>query len=761
MKRRDFIKTPALSILLPATGGAEGLFGGIWPGHQGGSPQPAQPNVEQRMHPDFVTYVPGIEYFHLGNGDIQGVVQYSPGDDRASFFGFTLMDPENFCRKWTTFLYHPERGFANTRLGVTVGEEEAPDAKKAGMYAGVNGYQVLRENFRSIGWHMSDGVPTVALEWAAGECMVREEFFVPHEGALLFRRVHVANNAARPLTITLSLSLYANFGLFTDIRTNDKSAAAEAHGLAAMKLIMVDRPSTVYGRYDVRADLGTVAPGTGKDGTYAYAIKGGESLLRKKSFGALRAGTAAYWEKKSNFVTGSTVVDRLYAASRTGLRSVISRSGRMDAGTWMYNMEWLGDHALASESLLRAGFPGEARLLIEKNLRDSIGPDGRTIESGRWFGYEYTEINQNGMMLFALWQYLCWTGDRALLKKYWPKILLCGDFPLRKEFLDAETHLVRNRREFWERSDSYGIQEGYELAYQFWVAFGLEKGAQVARALGEHETAMRWAGASAAMREAVFGNSAFRMIEDGHLIKRRTRAGAWQKTAVPPKRGSLPPGAPIAVEESPSLEPDTIVVLPILYEMIDPASPLSLETLRWVETLWNQRWEGGGYPRYNVTSEDNPPAPWPLSSMLVARANAAAGEDERVWRVLEWLNTVAGGSGAWFERYGQSITPPMPPVGIVGWTWYEIINLCSHHIAGVRPEIDRLIIRPKPLTGMTTVRATQTIRGAVVVLEVNTGTANPGATVNGKPVPMTKGTLEIPFPRKGSTSNISINLSSP
>lgn len=721
-------------------------------------PQLAPASVEQRMHPDFITYAPGIEYFYLGNGDIQGAVQYSPRDEKESFIGFTLMDPENFCRKWSTFLYHPEKGFANTRLGVTIGEEGDADAARAGMYAGVKGFLVGRENFRSVEWRTSMDVPLVALEWTAGECTVVEEFFVPHEGALLFRRVRIANGAARPLTVKLSLSLYANFGLFTDIRTDERARTAEAHGLAAMKLFALERQATVYGRYDVRVDLGTVAAGTSAECIYAYAIKGGENILRKKTFADLWAGTTAYWKKKSSFSTGNAVVDQLYAVSRTGLRSVISRSGRMDAGTWMYNMEWLGDHALASEALLRCGFQDDARLLIEKNLRESIGPDGRTIESGRWFGYEYTEINQNGMMLFSIWNYLCWTGDRALLKKYWPKIRLCGDFPLKEVFLDSVTHLVRNKREFWERSDSYGIEEGYELAYQFWVAFGLEKGALVARTLGDSQTADRWAAASAAMREAMFGDSGYRMIEDGHLIKRRTRAGAWQKTAVPPRRSSLPPGAPIAVEEAPSLEPDTIVVLPILYEMIDPAAALSKETLRWVDALWNQRWEGGGYPRYNVTSEDNPAAPWPLASMLVARASAAAGEDARVWRVLEWMHSVAGRSGSWFERYGQSITPPMPPVGVVGWAWYEIINLCSHHIAGFRPALDMLEVRPRLLTGLESVTASHKVRGARVDLSVRRSGGGPRASVNGREVPMKDGALRIPYPHAGSTIKIDITL---
>ena len=147
-----------------------------------------------------------------------------------------------------------------------------------------------------------------------------------------------------------------------------------------------------------------------------------------------------------------------------------------------------------------------------------------------------------------------------------------------------------------------------------------------------------------------------------------------------------------------------------------------------MDTIWNQRWEGGGYPRYNVTGEDNPPAPWPLASMLVARASAAAGEYARVWKILEWLDGVAGLSGSWFERCAQSITPPMPPVGVVGWTWYEIINFCSHHIAGLRPDIDALVLKPRLPDRMDTLVATHLVRGSHVHLRVKRGTEAPGTS---------------------------------
>jgi hypothetical protein len=756
MKRREFITTPLVGAILPRLSGTG--FSRLAGEEQPGAPPSVTSQGLQRLHPDFVTYQPGIEYFYLGNGDIQGAVQYSPEPGEESFIGFTIMDPENFCRKWSTFLFSPEHGLENTRLGVTLGRQADQGKGKAGMYPGVRGFSVSRENFISIGWEYPDGVPVVALCWNAGECAVKEEFFVPREGALLFRRVRLTNRSEVQLPVNLSLSLYANFGLFTDIRTVEKGRTARADGLASMSLFSLDPHATVFGRYDVRTDAGLIAPGKTSESVYGYAIKDGERTLRKRSFPVLWRETSGEWKGRNTFESGNAILDRLYSVSRTELRSVISRSGRMDAGTWMYNMEWLGDHAMASESLLRAGFPDEARQLIEKNLRDSIGPDGRTIESGRFFGYEYTEIVQNGIMLFAVWNYVCWTGDRTLLKKYWPTIRLCGDFPLENYFLDPKTHLVHNRREFWERSDTHGIEDGFELAYQFWVSFGLARGAALAHLVGDRETARRWDAASAAIEETMFHDPVYRFIEDGHLIKRRTRDGRWQKEAVPPDRTKLPAGSPIAVEEHSYLDPDTITLLPILLEMIPCGSPLSRDTLRWIDGIWNQRWEGGGYPRYNVTGEDNPPAPWPLASMIVARASAAAGEYDRVWRVLEWLDRIAGRSGSWFERCAQSITPPMPPVGVVGWTWYEILNLCSHHIAGLRPDVDALVVKPRLPDRIDTLSSSHLVRGAHVRVDVRRGSGGVHASLNGKDIPVAEGSVRIPYPARGSALRLEFTV---
>jgi len=750
MKRRDFLKAPAAAGALLSSGlqFAEGS-----PNADSSAPLQAQAKqeIQQRMHPDFITNLPGVEYFFFGNGEITGVVQHCPKDTAGTFLGFTMMNPGLFSRKWSTYLYHPERGFTNTRLGVTIEEGEAGQTKESGMYYGVKGYSVMPENFVSVRWKYTETVPIVSLLWKAGECEIEEEFFAPSEGSVLFRRATVKNSSGRKLHVRHGLSLYANFGLFDQIHVDEKEKAAFARGLAKMKLFTLEKEATVAGRYDVRVDAGAIPPGESRQATYVYCLNDGEKIFKRKSFGVLWKNTVHYWSEKGILETGNKEFDDLWKVSKTGLRAVLGNNARMDAGVWQYNMEWVIDHLWAAIGFLRAGFVDEARLLVESNLKSAIGFDGRTIESSRWFGYDYTELNQNGSLVHSVWEYLCWTGDFALVKKYWDNIKLCAEFPLKEVFFDKRANMVHNKREFWERSDTFGIEDGFEMAYQFWVIMGLEKGAEIAQALDDKTTARKWQQTARAMKESLLSDPTFRMIENGRLIKRRKRNGEWQKFSIPPNRGAMPPGSPLAVDENPALDPDAVVAFPIIYGMIDPKSELALKTLEWVDTLWNQQWEGGGYSRYNTHSEPDPPAAWPLISVMVARAHAEAGNDDKVWRVLDWLtNLSCGKSGSWFERMGPSITPPAPPVGIVGWIWYEIMALYVHQIVGLRPELDRLVVRPRLIKGLDDIHSTHIVRNTKVSIHIRRSKEKSVATVNGKEVPIENGSIAIPYPRKGS-----------
>jgi hypothetical protein len=243
------------------------------------------------------------------------------------------------------------------------------------------------------------------------------------------------------------------------------------------------------------------------------------------------------------------------------------------------------------------------------------------------------------------------------------------------------------------------------------------------------------------------------MIENGRLIKRRKKNGEWQKLSVPPNRSAMPPGSPLATDDHPAMDPDTVVAFPIIYGLVDPRSELALNTLNWVDTLWSQQWQGGGYSRYNTHSEPDPPSAWPFNSVMVARAHAEAGNDDKVWRVLHWLTSLpTGKSGSWFEHLGYSITPPAPPLGIVGWIWYEIMALYVHQIVGLRPELDRLVIRPRLIQGLDEIRSTHIVRKTDVSVHIRRTKEDPNALVNGKHVTVKDGAISIPYPLKGKVT---------
>jgi hypothetical protein len=177
-----------------------------------------------------------------------------------------------------------------------------------------------------------------------------------------------------------------------------------------------------------------------------------------------------------------------------------------------------------------------------------------------------------------------------------------------------------------------------------------------------------------------------------------------------------------------------------------------------MEELWNQRWTTGGYARYNTSSEPDPGGGWPFASLYIARANVEAGNSVKVWQVLNWLETIHGGlSGGWFERYGPSITPPAPPVCITGWTWAEVVMLVVQHIMGLRPDLNRLILRPRLISGIDTMRGVFALRGSRIDVSVRrTGTVS--ARVNNKTVPADGDRLVVKYPARGTTLRIDMTV---
>ncbi|HUI10424.1 MAG TPA: hypothetical protein VL221_08855 [Bacteroidota bacterium] len=735
MKRREFLAAPVLSLAAPALAGIEPRLRSLLPGEPGAVHVTAQ----QRLHQDFVTYVPGIEYFMLGNGEIQAMLQHVPdrsGDLPQTFLGLTLFDPERFSRKWSTFLFDPERGLDRTRLSV--------------FLPGKPGVAVAPENFTSVAWTYPQGIPTIECRWSAGAIGVTERLFVPSSGACLFRDVTLENRGSDAAAPKLYAALLPNFALFDEIGPEAATRTVRGRGFAEATLQSLDGDAAVSGRYDMAVSPGTIAPGGSARIRLVYSIGRGVPLLDGGAFDRLVAETARWWSGRSSVESDSALLDHLLGVSRTGLRAHLARSGKRDSGTWMYNMEWVRDDVMVAIALLQSGMTDEARTLLAKLLAKSVGEDGRTYESSRWAGFDYTELDQNGELLYALWAYLAWTGDRAFIADHWERIARLAEFPLADRFRDAQCGLIHNRREFWERNDTFGVEDGYELTYQFWVAFGLDHAAELADALGA-SGGEAWRTAARTMRTSMLTHPKFSLVEEGHFIKRRTRKGEWQKFMIPPDPARMPPGSPLAVNAKPVCEPDLGNVIPVMYGFVEPGSDIARLTLKDCDTLWSQAWDFGGYPRYNTTSEPDPPAPWPLATLFMARAYAETGDWQKFWRCLEWVGSIHGGrSGGWFERYGPSITPPAPPVCVIGWAWAEITSLAVHHLAGARPGLDALTVRPRLPGGMQKLTATLRVRGITVTVRVTRRGTAPAARVNGKSVPAPGGAIVIPYGALGA-----------
>ncbi len=431
------------------------------------------------------------------------------------------------------------------------------------------------------------------------------------------------------------------------------------------------------------------------------------------------AAAAAVWSGTAACRFHDPLLDRFFAASKFQLRAAVSAAGRLDGGVWQYNLEWVRDQSFIALALAMSGQTAIARTMFARLLDEMVDERGATMDSSRFRPWEESEFDQNGVLLFALASYLDWTGDRDLVAERWERIARTADFPLRPAFRHEASGLLMNRREFWERHDVHGIETGMELAHQLYVAMGLRAAGRMAALLGRHRQAAKWTAAADLLREAMLRSPRFSLVEAGRFIKRRGLDGRVQAEIRPDARSSLPREAPLFEPGRHLLDPDTAAVLPVAWEFVDPGGVLARRTLASMETIWDQRWTGGGYGRYNATSEADSPGPWPFASLFVARAAIEAGDGAKARRVLDWLGRAPGARAAsWFEFYGPRPVPPYPQVGIIPWTWAEMIFVFIHHLLGVRPAGRAVRLRPKLLPGERRMEADLAVRDCRLELSV-------------------------------------------
>jgi len=645
---------------------------------------------------DVRTTLGGVEYYFLGNGLIQAVVQVC-NSGAGTPVGLLVLRPDRLGPKRDAMTMDPHAGLEPTMIRI---HREA---------------RVVQASLGQVRacWGDVAGVPTVCVSWSAEEVRVEERFWCPDRSLPLLRR---------------------------DVRVRNTGAAGDV----VVQTGLQERPIQQ-----------TVALAAGEERTVALVYRVAERddgpLLTTEWHGEEAPPDAAirYWGKLSDCRFSSDLLNHLFAAARRQLPAAITSWGRMDGGIWQYNLEWVRDQSAAAAALTMLGDFDLARTMLDRMLRDFVTDEGDTVDSGRRRETDDVELDQNGELLLAIQAYVAWTGDVSILSAHRRRIRAVADFPLRNVFRHPASGLLHNRREYWERHAIHGIEDGIELVQPLFASVGLSAAADLARHAGWAEDAARWEAEARRLKQAMLFDERYGLVDGGRFIKRRKVNGEVHREADPTPHANLPPGTPLAGPGPHLLDPDTSSILPIALEFVDPHGTLARNTLAAVEELWNQRWNDGGYSRYHVSSEPDSPGPWPFASIFVARAYWEAGEDEKVWRVLRWLGeTASPKAGSWFEFYGPRPVPPCPQIGIIPWTWAELVTLFIHHVFGVRPALTGLRLRPRLPSGVDQAEATLSLGARRLHVELRR--ARPGEAgavrVNGVKTDDTADGLRLPRP---------------
>ncbi|MCI0514957.1 hypothetical protein L0128_17215 [candidate division KSB1 bacterium] len=654
---------------------------------------------------DAQTTLKDVAYFLLGNGLIEAAIQFSPSG-AGTTLGLLVMHPEKFGAKREALSFDTVNGLAATLLEfIEAGQVLLPRPGKI-----------------QARWCAASQIPTVIVDWYAGELHIRESFDCPdREQARLRRRIQIENQTIQTRQLTWR----------TGVRQQvvEKTIRLEASGKSAATLEYC---------------LNTAGD--------AIAI----NLLESKS-SDLAARATNYWNQTVRCDFGEPILNQLFSVAKYHLPANISQSGRMDASIWQYNLEWVRDQSQVVIGLTISGQFELARTLLERMLQYFVTPEGDTVDSSRTRPPAETELDQNGVLLYALKTYLDWTGDFGLIQQYWPKIKAAIEFPLQPIFRHEASGLLHNQRESWERHAAFGIEDGMELTYQIYVIQGLKCAAQMARRLNQNQLAESWEHAATKLTRATFTPGPFALIDDGHLIKRRRLDGAVQTQIQPPQPEILAAGVPLSAPGVHYLNPDATAVLPMVLDLLPDDHAVAQNTRLQMEQLWNLGWTTGGYSRYHISSEPDSPGPWPLTSLIIAQAYLTAGDSAKVWRVLNWLYNLPGGAmGTWFEFYGPRPIPPLPQVGMIPWAWAEFLKLSIQKLLGVQPDGDRLKLRPRLLTGLELITAQIRLRDFQLKLEIEKIEAgqSAGYFLDGQFKACPESDIDLPMPKADTTIRI-------
>ena len=535
-------------------------------------------------------------------------------------------------------------------------------------------FSALSHNSRA-GWVINNGNPAVELNWWAGGIRVRE-LLEPAETNGTFNRIISLTNA--------------------DLSGNDTVRLSAS---------------------DDQPDSGPIPIQKNQTITIQYVIPSLTTLTSLTSLTPL-----------TSLITSDSLISSLFQNASYSLPGMVAANGRMDAGVFEYGNQWVRDGSNVAMGLIYSGSFEIARGLLNYILSDLVSDQGTTVIAGGFDEPDREEFDQMGVLMNCLKLYADWTGDTSLLKTYRNKILALIERPLNPVFRDS-TGMVHNRREFWERTFS----DAYELAYQTYMIQGLRDAADLSEYLNATEKARFWRKEADVFLNAMLNHSTRSLTDQGALIKRRNVNGEIADLTTG-RQLTYKNDAPVPTEYYHRLNPDATYALPIMLGIINPHSDLAIKSLDKLESIWNARWDMGGYERYHSSSQIDQPGPWTFGTAFIARAQHEAGLLERSRRSIQWLHDIQGGNaGAWFEEIPLNRSQ-VPWCGIVPWTSAEVASFVIRHWLGLLVSGDFLIIKPNFYPGTKYASASIRFRNGRMKIDVDNTFKQPVITVNGQPV---------------------------
>jgi len=533
-------------------------------------------------------------------------------------------------------------------------------------------------------------------------------------------------------------------------RQRDGSTLASRGKGASVAVAVLGNPPLSIKEADGLIEIGPLTAGPGAsvsvDTALFVQIPAGDAdeILRQAATWVASSGKAELnrtreaWAATSAVVTADRTVQEIFDKARFGLAGMIADDGTMNAGIFEYGAQWVRDTSNTAIGAIHAGHLELARHALERILTTMINKEGVTMIAGSFDAPDREQFDQMGELLHLLKSYRDWTGDDSLIRSHRETLLPLIERPLQPVFRD-DTGMVHNRREFWERT----FNDAYELAYQMWVIQGLRDAADLAPSLGAEDREARWRQEADRILHSMLSHPTRALVDQGRLIKRRNVTGevALDAAGFP----GFNPDVPLKTEKHNRIMPDATQALPIAMGLVDARSELARRTLEDLDHLWNARWSGGGYDRYNTSSQPDQPGPWPFATCFILRAEHEAGLFDRSRRSLEWLNTVQGGRvGFWFEEI-PSVRSQSRTAGIIPWTSGELALFVVRSLLGVRFEGRSVVLRPALYPGSPAVTADLRFRTGRLRIEIDGPGPITGATINGVDgKPRTDGSLVLP-----------------